>query len=172
MALIVETGAGLANAEAYADAAAFAAWHLANYGTATTATNPQAEAAIRRAVAYLDGQKWVGTKSRGRLQALAWPRADAVDAEGEEIAATSVPAEVIAAQHALTRAEIANPGTLSPDVTLGGQKVLTEVKGIRWEVQKAPNTVDAARAVVTAAMDRIRGLLVSGGSATKLLERA
>ena len=172
MALIVETGAGLASSEAYADATAFAAWHLAFYGTPTTATNPQAEAAIRRAVAYLDGLAWIGIKANGRDQALAWPRSDAVDADGNEIEDDEIPAEVIAAQHALTRAELASPGALSPDVTLAGKKVLTEVKGIRWEVQKAPNTVDAARAVVTAAMDRIRGLLVAGGSATKMLERA
>lgn len=172
MALIVETGAGLANSEAYADAAAFAAWHIAFYGEATTATNPATEAAIRRAVAFLDGLRWVGAKANGRTQALAWPRVDAVDNEGNEIAETEIPAEVIEAQHALTRAEIANPGALSPDVTMFGKKVLTEVKGIRWEVQKAPNSVEASRAVVTAAMDKINGLLVGGGSATKTLERA
>ena len=172
MAIVVETGAGLADAEAYADAAAFVTWHTAFYGAAPTDTTAEQEAAIRRAVAYLDGLQWVGTKTQGRSQALAWPRTDAIDSEGLEIAVDAIPAEVIAAQHALTRAEIAAPNALSPDVTLSGKKVLTEVKGIRWEVQKVGNTVDAARAVVTAAMDKVKGLLVSGGSATMMLDRA
>lgn len=172
MALTIETGAGAANSEAYADAAAYVAWHTAYRGAAPTDTTPNVEAAIRRAVAYLDGLKWVGTRATGRTQALAWPRQDAVDSEGNEIAETEIPAEVIDAQHALTRAELVAPGALSPDVTLSGKKVLTEVKGIRWEVQKTGNTVDAARATVTEAMDRIAGLLAGGGSATKMLERA
>jgi hypothetical protein len=172
MALIIETGTGAANSEAYADAAAYVAWHTAYRGTAPTASTVNVEAAIRRSVAFLEGLRWVGSRRNGRAQALAWPRSDAIDGEGHEIAEAEIPPEVIEAQHALTRAEIASPGALSPDVVLAGKKVLTEVKGIRWEVQKAPNTADAARATVTEAMDRINGLLVGGGSATRFLERA
>jgi len=172
MALIIETGTGSSTSEAYADAAAYVAWHTAYRGAAPTADTTTIEAAIRRSVSYLDALRWVGTRVNGRSQSLSWPRQDAVDGEGNEIAETDIPAEMISAQHALTRAEIASPGALSPDVTLSGKKVLTEVKGIRWEVQKSGNTVDAARQVVTEAMDLVKGLLIGGGSDTRMLERA
>jgi hypothetical protein len=172
MALTIETGSGAADTEAYADADAYIAWHTAHWGTAPTAAEAAIEAAIRRGVAFLDGLRWVGSRANGRSQALAWPRQDAVDGEGNEIAEAEIPAEVIDAQHALTRAELASPGTLSPDVTLGGQKVLVGVDSLRWEVQKTANTVEAQRATVTAAMDRIAGLLAGGGSATRMVERA
>lgn len=172
MALIIETGAGVTGAQAYADAAAYKAWHLAYYGAAATDTDALIEAAILRSMAFLEGLRWVGARVGGRSQALAWPRTDALDADGEDIAETEVPAEVIHAQHAMTRAELASPGALSPDVTLAGQKVLTKVDVLSWEVQKVPNTVEAARLTVTAAMDKIAALIVGGGSATKFLERA
>lgn len=173
MALIVEDGSAVSGAECYANADAFVTWHTANWGAAPTASTALQEAAIRRAVAYLDALRWVGQRTNGRDQALAWPRAYAVDAELYEIATDEIPAEVIDAQHILTRAEIASPGALSPEVTLSGKKVLTGVKGITWQVQAGPNTVDGARAVVTMAMDRIKGLLINGGSsATQFLDRA
>jgi hypothetical protein len=172
MALTIETGTGTPGAQAYADAAAYSAWHLAHYGTATTAADTDIEAAILRSTAFLEGLRWVGAKVGGRPQALAWPRKEALDADGFEIAENEIPEEVIFAQHALTRAEITAPGSLSPDVTLFGQKVLTQVDVLQWEVQKAPNTVDAARLTVTAAMDRIKGLIAGGGFATRILDRA
>lgn len=172
MALTLEDGTGVVGAEAYADAAAFDAWALAYWGNSLVGTDTDKEAAIRRAVAYLDALAWIGVRTGGRTQALAWPRTDAIDSEGNELATDEIPAEVIEAQHVLARAELAAPGLLSPDVTLSGKKVLTEVKGIRWEVQKAPNTVDAARPVITAAMDLVDGLLISGGGKTSFLARS
>lgn len=171
MALTIETGAGIAGAQAYADADAYIAWHLAYYGAAPTDTEAAIEAGILRSMAFLDVQRWVGARVSGRAQALAWPRAGALDADGNEIAETEIPAEVIFAQHAFTRAELATPGALSPDVTLAGQKVLTQVDVLQWEVQKVPNTVDSLRLTVTAAMDKIKPLIVGSG-ATRILARA
>lgn len=170
MALIVETGAGLANAEAYADAAAFAAWHLANYGTATTAGNPAAEAAIRRAVAYLESLEWVGLPARGREQALSWPRGYAIDRNGYGIEADIVPREVIEAQHMLTVAEVANPGALAPAVIARDQKVLVEVKGIKWQSLAGGASASSARTTVLAALDRLSGLISPVGAVR--MERA
>lgn len=170
MALIVETGTGAANAECYADAAAFAAWHVNFYGTATAATNPAIEGAIRRAVAYLDGLDWVGHPARGRDQARAWPRGNAIDRDGYGVQAFTVPSEVIEAQHMLTVAEIANPGALAPSVITRDQKVLVEVKGIKWQPLASGASSSAARTVVLAAMDRLKGLIAPTGGVR--LERA
>ncbi len=164
MALIIETGTGRSDGEAYADAAAFVAWHLAYYGTAATGTTAAQEAAIRRAVRYLDALRWSGVPSYGRAQALAWPRSDVIDRNGYPVAGDSIPPEVIEAQHMLTRAEVASPGVLSPDVTLRDQKVLTEVDGIKWTPLAGGAGVTSARPVVTAAMDRLSGLITTGAT--------
>lgn len=172
MTLIIEDGTNVSGAEAYADATALDAWATKVWGAALTGDTAAKEAAILRAVAWLDAQSWVGAKANGRSQALAWPRSDAVDADGFDIGATDIPGELIEAQHILARAELANPGVLTPDVTLSGKRVLTGVKGITWQVQGAPNTVEAARPVITAALDAIKGLLRNGGKPVQFLERA
>lgn len=164
MALIIEDGTGRANAEAYADATAFAVWHLAFYGTATTATNPAAEAAIRRAVAYLDGLAWIGIPAYGRAQALAWPRGNAVDRNGYGFEVDAVPREVIEAQHMLTVAEINLPGALAPSVVAKDQKVLIEVKGIKWQPLAGGASPSSARTTVLAALDRLKGLIAPVGA--------
>lgn len=170
MALVVENGTGLANAEAYADAAAFAAWHLAFYGAPTTATNAATEGAIRRAVAYLDGLDWIGMPAQGRTQARAWPRGYAVDRDGNGIGGDVVPREVIEAQHMLTVAEIASPGALAPSVITKDQKVLVEVKGIKWQPLAGGASASSARTVVLSALDRLKGLIGPTGGVR--LERA
>jgi hypothetical protein len=172
MALVIEDGSNVSGAEAYADAAALDAWALKVWGAALTGDDDAKEAAIRRAVAWLDAQAWVGTRANGRDQSLAWPRKNAIDADLYKIGETEIPNELITGQHILARAELTSPGVLSPDVTLSGNKVLTEVKGIVWTPQSAPNTVEAARPVITMAMDAIKGLLVNGGrTGSRLLER-
>lgn len=159
MALIVETGVGLGNAEAYADASAFAVWHIAFYGTATNATNAATEGAIRRAVAYLESLTWTGLPARGREQSLSWPRGYVTDRNGFGIEADIVPREVIEAQHMLTVAEINLPGALAPSVVAKDQKVLIEVKGIKWQPLAGGASPSSARTTVLAALDRLKGLI-------------
>jgi hypothetical protein len=172
MALTIEDGTGVDGAQAYAGAAAYVTWATAQFGAAPTASTEAIEAAILRTVARLETLRWVGAKVGGRSQALAWPRTDALDGEGNEIAETEIPAEVITAQHAMTKAELDSPGALAPNVTLAGKKVLVKADVLAWEVQKAPNTVEAARMQVTAAMDAIRALLAGGDTSTRILARA
>ena len=165
MTLIIETGANVAGAEAYADATAYVAWATAFNGAAPSAATATIEAATRRAVRYLDGLRWTGTKTHGRLQPLAWPRAYVTDRDGWPVLSSTIPAEVIEAQHMLTQAEIAKPGCLAPSV--GGsaqQKVLTGIGEMTWQVMPGAGAPDASRTVVLAAMDRLRGLVTSGGT--------
>lgn len=163
MAIIVETGANISGAEAYADAAAFDAWAANFYGAALTGTTAAKESAIRRAVVYLDALSWSGQASFGRDQALAWPRAYVSDRDGFAVAANTIPPEVIEAQHMLARLELATPGALSPNVTLRDQKVLTEVRGIKWTPLAGGAVLASARPVVTMAMDRLKGLIMGSG---------
>lgn len=89
MALIVETGAGLADAESYisvADADAYFAAHSdpSSWSGLTTA---QKESALRYATTWLDRRYgWPGQVEFVETpQALAWPRSSAWDAEGREL---------------------------------------------------------------------------------------
>ena len=89
MTLIVETGAGIAGAEAYASVATADAYfaartHLTMYATWTALTTAKKEGALREAADYLDaefGQQYRGTRA-GRVQGRLWPRTDALDDEG------------------------------------------------------------------------------------------
>ena len=161
MALVIEDGTGKSNAEAYADVASCSTWAVAYYGQALTGNTADKEAAIRRAVAYLDALKWKGTRAHGRAQALAWPRSGTSDCEGDSIAADVVPAEVIYAQHVLARAEFQSPGILSPSVTLGAvvKREKVDVIEQEFDTSRLQGTADELRPLVTMAMDRIACLL-------------
>lgn len=92
---MVETGAGLSNAESYISVADADSRHSAIGNTAWTGTDAAKEAALRRATAYMEGayrQRWRGTKLM-REQALSWPRYGAV-VDGWYVESTIVPAEV------------------------------------------------------------------------------
>ena len=163
MTLIIETGANVAGAEAYADATAYVAWATAFNGAAPSAATATIEAATRRAVRYLDGLRWTGTKTHGRMQPLAWPRAYVTDRDGWPVLSSTIPAEVIEAQHMLTEAELATPGCLAPTVAASArEKVLTGVGDLTWQVLPGSGSAQAKRTVVLAAMDRLRGLVLSG----------
>lgn len=74
MALVVENGTGLANAESYASVASADTYLLArgqsNWSTLTTALK---EEALRRATDYMRIYRWKGTYAT-LIQALDWPR--------------------------------------------------------------------------------------------------
>jgi hypothetical protein len=163
MSLILETGAGVLNAEAYADASAYVTWYTNFYGSAPSGTTTLQEAAIRRAVRYMEALPWKGLQSFGRqLQGLAWPRAWVEDKSGWTITANTIPVEVIEAQHMLTTYELASPGGLSPAITIAAQKILTQLDVLSWTPAGGGNTVSANRPVVTLAMDRLYGLILPG----------
>lgn len=161
MALVIETGAGLPSAEAYSDVASCSAWATSYYGHALTGSTADKEAAIRRAVAYLDGLQWTGTRTTGRVQALAWPRTGVTDCEGNAIGANEIPQEVIFAQHVLARVEFQSPGILSPTLSLGAVVRRNKVDVIEQEfdTSRMSGTIAELRPVITMAIDRLSCLL-------------
>lgn len=151
MALTVEDGTGVAGADTFATVAQCEAWSMAFWNTAFTGDTAAKEAALRRAFAF--------------MRSLPWASDYPFPTMGGE-----VPVLVRDAQCAFAKVEIDAPGFLSPVVNIGDRKVLVEVKGIRWEPRSAPNTIEAARPVVTVAMDMLAGFLTVGQ--TMFLERA
>jgi hypothetical protein len=118
-----------------------------NAAWAAAASDALRTAALVRATAYIDGRyrhqfptgRWQsmfpGTRTDGRAQDLEWPRTDATDYEGNEIAADVVPVEVEHATYEAALRELADPGSLSPDFVPTSQVVKEKVGPI--EVQYA-----------------------------------
>lgn len=77
MALIVETGAGLSNAESYASVATADAYHVGRLNAAWALLDATTkEGCLRKATEYMVGfyrERWKGMRG-GLVQALDWPR--------------------------------------------------------------------------------------------------
>lgn len=117
MALVIETGAGLATAESYVSVVDLQAYAAARAIT-ITATETQLEAALRYATEWLDGRfEW-----RGAIavldQALGWPRVGASDDECRTIDFASVPRKVIRATSEVAIAHLSKK--LNPVLDRGG----------------------------------------------------
>ncbi len=114
MALVPETGMGLYNADSYADQATITAYWAARPHSAlatawTAATTGNKDGGAREATAYIDatwGPFMRGVR-RGRVQALLWPRTDALDDAGYPL--PDLPAELVAAVCELAARAITSP---------------------------------------------------------------
>jgi len=132
MALIVENGTGLPNADAFVSLAEADAYFLNYNSTGWTGTNAQKEQAIRRATLWLSTYiKWNGSRTHGRDQALAWPRSGVTDCESGSIPDNVVPIEVKMAAYIASAYELSNPGGLTPAITPGQQTLSEKVDVIQ-----------------------------------------
>lgn len=118
MPLVVETGAGLPDADSYASIEQ-ASSYFTSFGFPSWAAGAvgDQEAALRRSTTYIDlafASRWPGERTNGRVQALAWPRANVVSSSGVPIAPDEVPREVVAATLEVARREFARPFSLMP----------------------------------------------------------
>lgn len=124
MSLIVEDGSGAADSNAYVSLSDCAEYCAARGLTFPTSPSSEGEQAIIRATAAIDAKyrsRFPGTKVNGRSQALQWPRTGAEDADGEEIADDEIPQEIINATCEAAARELAEAGSMLPDLERGGQ---------------------------------------------------
>ena len=168
MALIVEDGTGLSNAESYASVS-FVTQYATDRGLVwSTAVEADNEAALRRATVWLDARyrnRFVGYKINRRDQALEWPRHDAYDRNGDYISYLTVPVEVAKANAEAAILELANPGVLSPLITTGEIARRIKVDVIEIEYARATALTQDQRPISTVVEDIMGSLLVSiGGS--------
>ncbi|WP_414461816.1 DnaT-like ssDNA-binding protein [Hyphomicrobium sp. DY-1] len=159
-------------ASAYHDARGNAAWAAAD-----SSPDSARLAALVRASTWLDGRfgaKYPGKKTGGRSQLLGWPRSCARDVEGNAIADDEVPVEVLSATYEAALRELADPGSLSPDLILA-ERVISERVGPISQTYSDNQIVTATdmRPTVTL-IDDIMSALVGAESNTKstLLLRA
>jgi hypothetical protein len=132
MALIVETGAGVSNADSWVSLAN-ATTHFANYGGFWTGADAAKEQALRRAALWLSTFiRWNGAKAyTGNM--LAWPRIGMMDCDGNSIAENTIPPQIVMAQLAAASAELQSPGILTPSITPGAQTKREKVDVIEVE---------------------------------------
>lgn len=130
MAFVVEDGTGLATATSllaavdatnyWADRGGHAGW--------TPATTAQREAALVKASDYIRNQRryrWSGAK-KTYAQTMPWPRASAVERDGQPVASTIVPWQVKEATAYLAARYLTED--LQPDLDRGGA-LLAETVG-------------------------------------------
>ena len=167
MALILETGACVANANAFVSRAALIAFATDYYPSAIPADDTTTDAGILRASSWLSSYpEWDGAMSCGRgLQGLAWPRSGVTDCNGDAIPDDEIPFEVEQATFLASLAEIASPGILTPTVTPGEQVKRVKVDVIEQEfmtpVEQGDDSSDPSktlRPVLTAVRDLLKCL--------------
>jgi len=120
MALIVEDGTGLPNAESYASVAEADAYHAA-YGNPSAwapISTTQKELALRTATQYLEAvhnQGWAGDRFTD-TQALAWPRSGVEDDGGHVLPEAPLPAALKNATAVMALKSLSE--TLLPDLSV------------------------------------------------------
>lgn len=162
MTLIVETGAGVAGANTYADVVALTAY-MSERGYVVDADDAAKSAAILRAMTYMEARPWKGAKV-SREGSLEWPRVNVVDRNGYAVPADEVPPQVVKALCEAAYREIVTPGVLQPDQ--GRDNRLKSLKVDIIEMEWEPGV--SAVPVVTIINDILRGLVYAGG-VTKLV---
>ena len=140
MALTVENGSGLPNADSYLSVADADAYHAAQGGTGWTGTTDQKESALRQATEYLDnryGLRWNGRRINETM-ALDWPRTGVVDRDGWTVSDSAVPSGVERAT-AYVALKVREGTELVPDVLPGTNATAESVQvgAIRIETSYA-----------------------------------
>lgn len=157
MTLIVETGAVVPSANSYVSLADAAAFHTARGNTTWTGADAAKEAAILRAMDYIEGMPWKGQKT-AYTNPLQWPRLNVVDRSGFAVPADSVPQGVVYALCAAALVELATPGALAPAMERGGMVKREKVDVIETEfMDGAPSST-----TYPAIMAPLKGLVGAG----------
>ncbi len=120
--LIVETGAGVANANVYDTMVNISAYHesMGNEAWADAESSPdnERESAFIRGTAYIEGKYGMrlnGKRKNGRNQSLWLPQIGLTDYAGESIAEDEIPIEWKRATYVAALRELTAPGSLAPD---------------------------------------------------------
>ena len=144
MTIIVETGAGIANAESYASVAYADAYFAARIGS-WDSSEAHKEQCLRLATDHIDaiyGQRFKGTKST-LAQALQWPRVG-VWVDGYELPVDQIPVDI---QRACCEfAYQANTTSLAPNLTQGIVREKIDVIEVEYDTnsRRLPQFTKAA----------------------------
>lgn len=170
MAIVVEDGTGLTNADAFVSVAEFNAYCDTRGHDNSAYSTTQIEQAIVRATDFMSNSwRWDGFKRKGRgnadgEQALAFPRTHLVDRDGYSVSYTSVPREIKDATIEVARVELATPGTMTPSYTPHDRVKSEKVGPIAQEFDLSSRDAEGARPVLLVVRDLIGTFLKHGGT--------
>jgi hypothetical protein len=165
MTLTVEDGTGLASADGFISVAYADSYHTAQGTSTWTGEDADKETAIRRATEYLSASMpWDGLRTRGRNQALAWPRSGMIDRDGNGIDSDVIPVELQKATAEIALRELVEPGAMSPDYTASEAVRSEKIGPMSVEYADVPNSADARRPVLVLVRDLLGAFLRPGAS--------
>lgn len=157
MSLIIETGAGLPDAESFATAAELADYAV-KFGKTVPTDEPTQEALLRRAALQMSALPWKGC-AVNRDQALPWPRYN-VCRNGWDLPSDTIPPAVKAGQMALA-AEIHADDLVDPDTKVGA--IVSETVGPLSTTYAAAKASASKPAAVRQSYAQFAGLVESSG---------
>lgn len=163
MAIVVETGVGLANADALISVAYADTYHARIGNAAWAGADEVKEPAIVRATSFLsNAYVWQGLRRRGRDQALAWPRTQVFDQEGYSVAFDAIPTEVQQAVAEIALRELAAPGAMTPDYTPSERVKREQFGPVAFDYDLSRTDAESVRPVLLVVRDLIGPLLGPG----------
>jgi len=170
MALTVEDGTIVANADSYISLADATAYHN-DYGSPvewSAATTSQRESALRQATAYLDDfYKWKGVRSTID-QSLHWPRYGVIDTDNYQIAATTIPVGLKRAT-AVAALKILQGIDLMPDETGNGSTQSSNISVGPITISESYGQSRTSTSTSFTQISRLlRGLIVTTGGTAEL----
>lgn len=176
--MIVEDGSGIAGADAGISEAWFEAYCEAR---GITVPSGDVEAAIVRATAWIEGRygsRFPGTPLKGREQGLSFPATGAYDRRGYAIPRDAIPREYMQAIAEATLRELAEAGSLSPDIvpiTTGGgavKRTREKLGPIEEEIEYTEGSTSGVSRPTFPVIDGILAPLLVGGAGMVMLLRA
>ncbi len=121
MSLIVETGAGVENANTYANVETVSSYCTdMGYSTWASASTDDQESAILRAMSYIEAQNWKGVK-KSNNNPLEWPRYNVLDRNGYIVSSEVVPTNVVKALSEAAYRESVSAGTMQAELEREGR---------------------------------------------------
>jgi hypothetical protein len=133
------------------------------------AADADLEVALLRGSEYVDftfRSSFPGNKTGLRTQEREWPREWAFDKEGNAIPTDEVPVEVEHAAYEAALRELASPGSLMPDLTLGKQIKAARVEGAVSVEYTGPTGAQGMRPVVSIVAGILDPILTGNGGAS------
>jgi hypothetical protein len=160
-------------ADFYGTLIAADAYHLARGNTTWTGADEAKNTALLRGSEYIDQayrSDFPGYKTELRSQLREWPRAWAVDIDGNALDPEVVPNEVLNATYEAALRELVSPNSLQPDYNPAGQQKSVKVDVIAIEYS-APHGAQSVLPVISV-ISGILAPVLTGSTSSGIAGRA